>query len=359
MSHHFDTDQAKADPRLNICDLYVFKGRGERTVLAMTCCADAGISSPELFHPEGTYAFKIDLNGDSKEDLAFKFRFGEPQHMPGDEHHHVQPFSAWRATGDEIPAVGGTLIVEGSTGGMVEVKEVQAFAGMVPELWAADAFAFFSMLQNLFNENRFDPTVFRHKENLFLDRNIMAIVLEVPNSLIGAGQINVWATVSLFGHAPEVQVARWGLPLITHLFLANPSTPELTGQFHLSTPSKDADTFGPAIAALAARLAGYAGNTPEPKEYGQRLADRLCPVVLPYRLGTEAHFNVAKFNGRRLTDDAYDVMVSLATNVAVADGVSPATNRVISEFPYYGSPFSPSEQAGLAPIQGNIGYGTA
>ena len=83
MSHHFDTDQAKADPRLNICDLYVFKGGGERTVLAMTCCADAGISSPDLFHPEGTYAFRIDLDGDNKEELAFKFRFGEPQHVPG------------------------------------------------------------------------------------------------------------------------------------------------------------------------------------------------------------------------------------------------------------------------------------
>jgi hypothetical protein len=105
MSHHFDTDLAKTDPRLNICDLYVFKGTGERTVLAMTCCADAGISSPDVFHPEGIYAFRIDLNGDSKEELAFKFRFGEPQHADGDEHRHVQGLSLWRATGDAIPAL--------------------------------------------------------------------------------------------------------------------------------------------------------------------------------------------------------------------------------------------------------------
>jgi Domain of unknown function (DUF4331) len=359
MSHHFDTDQAKSDPRLNICDLYVFKGRGERTVFAMTCCADTRISSPDLFHPEGTYAFRIDTTGDYREDLAFKFRFGEPQHAPGDEHDHVQTFSVLGAAGADIPGLGGTLLAHGTTGSMVEEGQVQAFAGMAPELWAADAFAFFSMLQNLFNENRFDPQVFAHKQNLFRERNVMAIVLEVPNSLIFSEHINVWATVSLCGHAPEVQVARWGLPLITHLFLANPSTPELTSRFHTSTPTEDLESFGPAIAALSTRLSGYAGNTPAPDEYGCQLANRLCPTVLPYALGTEARFEVAEFNGRSLTDDAYDVMVSLATNAAVSDGVSPAAQRVIAEFPYYGAPFSASEQTGLKPIQGNIGYGTA
>ena len=81
--------------------------------------------------------------------------------------------------------------------------------------------------------------------------------------------------------------------------------------------------------------------------------------MLPYSIGTEASFEVARFNGRPLTADAYDVMVSLATNRAVADGVAPAADRVISEFPYYGSPFTSVEQTGLAAIQGNIGYGTA
>jgi hypothetical protein len=203
------------------------------------------------------------------------------------------------------------------------------------------------------------PRFFENKKNLFKNRNVMAIVLEVPNHLIGKSRINVWATVSLFGHAPEVQVARWGLPLITHLFLANPSTPELTAEFHGSTPLNDAERFGPAIAALAGKLAEYAGNTSKPDQYGRELADRLCPVMLPYNLGTEAQFSVSQFNGRLLSDDAYDVMVSLAANRLLADGVAPAAQRVIAQFPYYGAPFSSSEQAGLAAIQGNIGYGSA
>ena len=64
------------------------------------------------------------------------------------------------------------------------------------------------------------------------------------------------------------------------------------------------------------------------------------------------------FNGRCLTDDAYDVMLSLATNITVKDGVGPDPARVRADFPYYGTPFSRSEQAGLGPIQGNIGYGS-
>jgi hypothetical protein len=81
MSHHFDTDQAKNDPRLNCCDVYVFEGRLGHTVMVMTSNADAGISSPDAFHPEGLYALRIDTDGDAKEDVVFKFRFGEPKQL--------------------------------------------------------------------------------------------------------------------------------------------------------------------------------------------------------------------------------------------------------------------------------------
>jgi hypothetical protein len=40
--------------------------------------------------------------------------------------------------------------------------------------------------------------------------NVTAIVLEIPRQLISREQVRAWATVSLYGHAPEVQVSRWG-----------------------------------------------------------------------------------------------------------------------------------------------------
>ena len=89
MSPHFDTDQAKEDPRLSSCDLYVFEGRPGTTVMAMTSNADAGISSPDALHPEGLYAIRFDTEGDARQDVVFEFRFGEPRHAHGEESRHA------------------------------------------------------------------------------------------------------------------------------------------------------------------------------------------------------------------------------------------------------------------------------
>jgi hypothetical protein len=78
MSHHFDTDQAKEDPRLNCCDVYLFQGRPGHTVLAMTSNADAGISSPDAFHPEGVYAIRIDTDGDASSSSSGSTSRGTP-----------------------------------------------------------------------------------------------------------------------------------------------------------------------------------------------------------------------------------------------------------------------------------------
>ena len=74
MSHHFDTKLAREDPRLNLCDLYLFDGSSGKTVMAMTVNPDAGLSAPDTLHPEGLYAFRFDLNGEAREEVTFKFK---------------------------------------------------------------------------------------------------------------------------------------------------------------------------------------------------------------------------------------------------------------------------------------------
>ena len=101
MSHHFDTKLAKEDPSLNLCDFYLFDGPSGKTVMAMTVNPDVGLSAPDTLHPEGLYAFRFDLNGDAREEVTFKFRFGEPRHGHGSEHTHIQPFVVRKATGDD------------------------------------------------------------------------------------------------------------------------------------------------------------------------------------------------------------------------------------------------------------------
>ncbi len=44
MSHHFDTPTAREDPRINVCDFYLFRGRPGLTVMAMTVNPNAGQS---------------------------------------------------------------------------------------------------------------------------------------------------------------------------------------------------------------------------------------------------------------------------------------------------------------------------
>jgi hypothetical protein len=65
-------------------------------------------------------------------------------------------------------------------------------------------------------------------------------VLEVPTQLIGEGLVRAWATASLHGHAPEVQVSRWGLPLITNIFMPDPAMRE---DFNRGAPAGDTSRF--------------------------------------------------------------------------------------------------------------------
>ncbi|MDX6567374.1 MAG: hypothetical protein QOE10_3036 [Gaiellales bacterium] len=351
MSHHFDTKRAKNDPSMNICDMYVFRAHPGSTVMAMTVSADAGLSAPDALPVESMYSFRFDTNRDTAEEVVFKFRFGAAEHADGDEHRHVQSFRVLRAQAGAIGGDAGDVLIEGKTGeAAFSPPGVRAFVGMAPELWAADAIAFFNFLTTLNKEDRFDPNVFLHQKNFFKNRNVMALVLEVPNAMIGVGQVRVWATASLFGHAPEVQICRWGLPLFTHLYLSDPNQPGLAEKYHQSRPSDDVALFRDAVATFITKVASRAGSTRDPQAYGQTVASRLCPVMLPYELDTDAAFGLAEFNGRPLGIDAYDVMLTLAANRPITDGVAPDRNKILGDFPYYGNPYDSTEQAGLDPI---------
>lgn len=94
----------------------------------------------------------------------------------------------------------------------------------------------------------------------------------------------------------------------------------------------------------------YAGSAADPGEYGKLIAARLCPNTLPYELGTAAAFEVASFNGRALGDDVMDVMLTLAANTPIVDGLAPDRGRIRKDFPYYGAPYTAEEQVGVRPM---------
>jgi hypothetical protein len=67
--------------------------------------------------------------------------------------------------------------------------------------------------------------------------------LEVPNELIVKGKVR------LYGHAPEVQICRWGLPLFTHLFLSDAVSTAAAEKYHASVPADDVQQFAGKIRA--------------------------------------------------------------------------------------------------------------
>ena len=299
MSHHFDTPTALEDPRINVCDFYLFRGRPGTTVMAMTVNPDAGMSAPDTFREEGLYAFRFDLDCDAREDVTFKVRFGAPTHADSDAHWHVQSFEVRRATGpDALKGANGEIIVSGHTGHVADTGAgVRAFAGLAPDLFAGDGAALGTFRRALYTDSKFKPDAFQNRKNLFAKRNVTAIVVEVPCASIGHGSVHGWATASLYGHAPEVQVSRWGLPLITNFFMPDSGMKE---EFNRTTPAQDVARFSQQIGKVA--------------------------------------------------DDAMDVILTLATNTALGDGVAPDKSRVRDEFPYYGAPYTSVEQAAMVPV---------
>jgi hypothetical protein len=348
MSHHFDTPTVLKDPRLNVCDLYLFQGSPGHTVIAMTVNPDAGISSPDTFHEEGLYAFRLDLDHDLHEEVTFKVRFGAVSHRDGDEHRHVQGFEVRRATGEAArKGADGELIAMGRTNEVVHTGSgVKVFAGLAPDLFAGDAAALGVFRSALFQEDKYNPAAFLNRKNFFAKRNVTAIVVEVSTPIIGRGLVRCWATASLYGHAPEMQVSRWGLPLITNVFMPDPDMKE---SFNRSTPAQDQSRFIAQVSGVIEKITSLSGSAASPGEYARQAVARLFPTMLTYELDTPAAFDFAGFNGRALTDDVMDVILTLATNSALGDGVAPDKGRTRPEFPYFGQAYSPTEQADVTP----------
>jgi hypothetical protein len=137
--------------------------------------------------------------------------------------------------------------------------------------------------------------------------------------------------------------------MITHLFLNDPGNQEVKETFNKSVPSDDLALFSGHIADFTQKMTTYAGSVINPEEYGKQMVSQLCPNTLPYELGTAAAFDLAGFNGRSLGDDAMDVMLTLASNRPLQDGAAPDRNRIRTEFPYFGEPYSKEEQKDVVP----------
>ena len=321
MSHHYsgpDFGFPQGDARLDFTDLYAFPkpGDAKKSILIMNVHPSAGENPPgattaEPFAPEALYEIKIDTDGDAVADIAYRVRFS------GFEQGR-QTAIVSRMEGPQAAGSGdcGHVIVDGAPvslgrwASVTEACDTRFFAG-----WRSDPF--FCDVEGAKNNLQFTG------DDFFADKDVCSIVLEVPNSALGAAQVHIWArTLTPREGGGWTQVERGARPAQAVL-LVEERDAYLSGE-----PATD----GHFVAAFAHALEHTGGYSPE---QAKRVAGTLLPDVLPYDPTRSASF---PDNGRTLTDDGFDFFIRVLTNESrPTDNVGPHRD-LLSDFPYVGPP---------------------
>ena len=339
MSHHLDSPIARQDIRLDITDLYVFRGETGTVFVIDVCHSIFGPIPAPGYHPEGMYEFKVDLNGDAIEDVTYRFTFNE-RDGHGNQSYAVRCVRGADAVDPNAP---GVVVARGTTGETVSTQScLRAWAGKAgdpfwiePDVLHAVGHAFQDGIT--VNLAGWDPS---RAKNLFAGHTVYSIVLEVPDNelLAGAGdkcRIGVWAVATLATDAGGWRsINRVGLPMIPPLFTQY--NEDLGNRLNAGRPADDFATYGATVIKAITGVVRANGTAEDPKAYAEKVAHRLFPNLLPYEVGTPAIFGFAEWNGRSLTDNAPDVMFSIATNTPVRLGIGKesVTSKPTNTFPY-------------------------
>ena len=339
MSHHLDSPIARKDVRLDITDLYVFKGETGTVFAINVCHSIAGNIPVPGYHPEGMYEFKVDLDGDAVEDLTYRITFDQRDSMG------KQRFVLRQIAGSDAPDpnAAGTILARGSTNEtVVAATGLRLWAGKAgdpfwiePDVLHAVGHAFQD--GTVINLAGWDPG---KAKNLFAGHTVYSIVLEVPEAELLSGarngkRIGVWALATLATDAGGWRsINRVGLPMIHPLFTQ--FNEDLGNRLNAGRPADDFATYGPVVSKAIAGVVAANGTSEDPQAYGTKVAHRFFPNMLPYEVGTSAAFGFAEWNGRSLTDNAPDVMFSIAANAPVRLGIGreSVTAKPSKAFPY-------------------------
>lgn len=216
-SDHQDTPFVELNPKSDLTDVFAFPGAtAGHIVLAMDTRAfltpaQAQDPAQASFDHNLLYQFKIDNDGDAKEDKVFQVTFtGEGANQQIQVRGPIAPpvqGAMENEVADVTPAVSGALnTVLGTADG------VQAFAGPRDDPFFLDLEAFFCILPDrrpvggalssgcALQPSTSAPFFFRNPGvNYLTGYNVNAIVIEVPSSMVengGPGRLGIWGTIS-------------------------------------------------------------------------------------------------------------------------------------------------------------------
>lgn len=338
MSHHLDSPIARQDIRLDITDLYAFRGAAGTAIVINVCHSLGGDIAAPGFHPEGMYEIKIDLDDDALEDITYRFVFAERNDTG------VQDFTLTRISGPQAadPFAAGNPILSGTTGATTAGPSgVRFWAGRAGDPFWIEPHVLHAVGHAIpdgttIELGDWDPA---QATNLFAGHSVHSLVLELPDAELtprrADNRVGTWAVASLATDAGGWRaINRVGLPMIHPLFAQFDES--LGDNLNTGAPRDDYATYGADVAQKLAQVVAAYGSAGDPVAHACTVSHRLFPNVLPYIVGTAAAFSFAGFNGRSLIDNAPEVMFSLATNTAVSLGIGPesVTAAPSDQFPY-------------------------
>ena len=333
MSHHLDSQLAREDPRLDISDVYIFKGK-TGTVFVMNVNPQSGDGG---FHHEAMYEFKVDLSGDARENITFRVIFGELTDGK-------QSVELHQLSGDEAAdrMAEGAVVATGETDQVVTGEsDIKLFAGSAGEPFYIPGPVVGAVKEAIghgeaLDLGDFDPA---KAENLFGNTNVNTIVLEVSDDMLNADEIGFWGTVALATDAGGWrQVQRAAHPLVNTLY----DFTEIDADYNATQPNEDEKNYGQFVRKKTAKVVKAMDTVRQPEKHGKEVADAFFPDVLRYKVGTEAQFSLLAPNGRGLIENAPEVTFEFVLGTLIDTGLNPsfATGKLREEFPYLSLPIS-------------------
>jgi uncharacterized protein DUF4331 len=216
-SDHQDTPFVELNPKSDLTDVYAFPGAAAgHIVLAMDTRAfltpaQAQDPAQASFDHNLLYQFKIDNNGDAKEDRVIQITFtGEGADQQVQVRGPVAPpvqGAMENEVADVTPAVSGALNTN-----LGDPSGIQVFAGPRDDPFFIDLEAAFCILPDrrpvtgtlssscALAPNPSAPFFFRNPGvNYVTDFNVNSIVIDLPSSMLegGApGKLGIWGTIS-------------------------------------------------------------------------------------------------------------------------------------------------------------------
>jgi hypothetical protein len=322
MSNHFSAanlQHSDDDARLDLTDLFVFAAPDspDRTVLIMD---SNPFTKGDGFHPDAVYRFNIDNDGDVLPDVAFSLTFSEFKDGG-------QTATAYYATGSEAQTREpcGEILIEATAVGFdatatpVQVGPCRLFIGKRSDPFFADAEGVLHWLVGG-QAGDFEWT----GTDTFAGANILSIVLEVPNGMLGPGPlIGAWTSISLRRGSMLVQMDRGGNPSFNPIL--NPN--DIKDEFNATDPVDDVKNY---LQPLSETLQqhGY------PPDEAAAAARTLLPDILRYDRTRPARYP----NGRVMTDDVFSTRMAFMTHGrATPQGVRPHDDMTAA-FPFLGPP---------------------